>query len=133
MRRAVRWFLAAAFLLDGVLHWLFPAVFAAIVPPWVPAPMLVVLATGAAAFAGGAGLLVAPLRRAAGIGLAAYCAAVWPANIHHALADIGQFGWPYHAVRLPLQPVIAWACLWSGDVIDWPFAGAGQAATRETP
>lgn len=132
MRTGLRWFLAAAFLADGVLHWLYPAPFAAIVPPWVPAPTLTVLATGVAAFAGGAALLAAPLRRAAGVGLALYCVAVYPANVHHALADIGHWPPAYHWVRLPLQPLIAWACLWSSGAVDWPFADA-RAPARQSP
>jgi len=124
MRVAARWFLALLFMLDGVLHVAFPAPFAAIVPPWVPSASLAVLVTGVAAFGGGAALLAPPLRRAAGIALALYCIGVYPANVHHALADIGHWGWGYHAPRLALQPLLVWACLWAGEAIDWPFAPA---------
>jgi uncharacterized membrane protein len=122
MRQSVRRVLAALFMIDGVLHVVFPAPFLAIVPPWVPVPAAMVFLTGLAAFAGGAGLLVPRLRRYAGVGLALYCVAVFPANIHHAMTDIGGWGLPYHAIRLPLQPLIIWTCLWAGEVIDWPFA-----------
>lgn len=128
MRKAVRWLLAAIFMIDGVLHYAFADLFATIVPPWVPEPRTVVIATGIAAFAGGAGLLVPPLQRAAGIGLALYCLGVYPANIHHALAPVGDWGWGYHAPRLLLQPVFVWACLWASGVTDWPFANAREAA-----
>jgi uncharacterized membrane protein len=124
MRVAARWFLALLFMLDGVLHWAFAGLFQAIVPPWVPQPHAIVLATGVAAFAGGAGLLIPRLRRAAGIGLALYCVAVYPANVHHALAPVGDLTWSYHGPRLLLQPVFVWACLWAGEVLDWPFASA---------
>jgi uncharacterized membrane protein len=129
-RRILRWIVAALFLLDGVLHVALAPFFVRIVPPWVPEPTAVVWATGVAAFAGGAGLLSPRLRRAAGVGLALYCAGVYPANLHHAAADIGGWGWGYHGPRLLLQPVIAWACLWCAEVIDWPFAGRREAARR---
>jgi uncharacterized membrane protein len=118
--------LALAFMANGVLHVTAADAYGAIVPPWVPAPHLTVLATGAASFLGGLGLLLAPVRRAAGIGLALYCAGVFPANIHHALANVAvnghTLGWGYHGPRLLLQPPLAWACLWAACVIDWPFA-----------
>ena len=127
-RRGLRYFLAAAFLLDGVAHALYPAPFIAITPPWVPDPALAVLATGIAAFAGGLGLLIPRVRRWAGIGLALYCVGVYPANVHHALAHVAfngtALGWGYHGPRLLLQPVITWACLWAAGVIAWPFRRA---------
>jgi uncharacterized membrane protein len=125
VRRGVRYTLAAVFLLDGVLHVAFPAPFIGITPPWVPDPALAVLATGIAAFAGGLGLLIPRTRRWAGMGLALYCVAVYPANVHHALAHVAlqgkTLGWGYHGPRLLLQPVFTWACLWAAGVIDWPF------------
>ena len=126
VRRGVRVALAAAFLVDGVLHTLFPAPFMAITPSWVPAPATVVFLTGIAAFAGGLGLLMPRVRRWAGMGLALYCVAVYPANVHHALAHLTlagrTAGWAYHGPRLLLQPVFVWACLWAAGVIDWPFS-----------
>ena len=128
VRRGVRYALAAVFLVDGVLHTLFPAPFMAITPDWVPAPATVVFLTGIAAFVGGLGLLIAPVRRWAGMGLALYCVAVYPANVHHALAHLAlhgrTLGWAYHGPRLLLQPVFVWACLWAAGVIDWPFRRA---------
>ena len=126
VRRGVRVALAAVFLVDGVLHTLYPAPFVAITPDWVPAPLQVVWLTGALAFAGGIGLLIARVRRLAGMGLALYSVAVYPANVHHALAHLtlgGHVaGWAYHGPRLLLQPVFVWACLWTAGVIEWPFS-----------
>ena len=125
VRRGVRYALAAAFLVDGLLHTFYPAPFMAITPPWVPAPATVVLLTGIAAFAGGLGLLIPRLRRWAGMGLALYCVAVYPANVHHAFAHVAwrgrALGWAYHGPRLLLQPVFVWACLWAPRVVDWPL------------
>ena len=82
--------------------------------------------TGVAELLGAAGLLIPQLRKAAGVGLALYALCVWPANVKHALDALEPGGglplsWLYHGPRLLLQPVIIWACLWVGEVTDWPF------------
>ncbi len=117
--------LAAAYVLAGVAHLTRPSGFVAITPGWVPAPAIVVALTGVVELAGAAGLLIRPLRRAAGIGLALYALCVWPANFNHALNDIPLGGthlsWWYHGPRLALQPLLIWWPLWASGVIDWPW------------
>lgn len=117
--------LALAYLIAGIAHLRSPAGFVAITPSWVPYAPQVVALTGMAELAGAVGLLIAPLRRAAGMGLALYALCVWPANLNHALSDIPldgvHLGWWYHGPRLVLQPVIIWWALWGSGVIDWPF------------
>lgn len=117
--------LATAYALAGVAHLTRPSGFVAITPGWVPAPAIVVALTGVAELAGAAGLLIRPLRRAAGIGLALYALCVWPANFNHALNDIPLGGthlsWWYHGPRLALQPLLIWLPLWASGVIDWPW------------
>lgn len=129
MRRAARYALAAAFLIAGVAHLRSPAGFIAITPHWVPWPEQVIALTGLAEIVGAVGLMIAPLRRAAGIGLALYALCVWPANLNHALNDIAlggvHLGWWYHAPRLMLQPVIIWWALWASGVTDWPWRKGG--------
>ena len=102
----------------------------AITPHWVPWPEQVIALTGIAEIAGAVGLHIAPLRRAAGIGLALYALCVWPANFHHALHDVPlgslHLGWWYHGPRLLLQPVIIWSALWVSATVDWPFARKGD-------
>lgn len=125
-RQIARVILALAYLVAGVAHLRSPGGFIAITPDWVPFPATVVWLTGIAEIAGALGLMLPPLRRAAGIGLALYALCVWPANINHALGDIPLGGvhlsWWYHGPRLALQPVLIWWALWAGGVIDWPFA-----------
>lgn len=124
-RRIARTVLAMAYGVAGVAHLTRPDGFVAITPDWVPAPQLVVALTGMAEIAGAIGLMIPPLRKAAGIGLALYALCVWPANFHHALSDIGLNGvhlsWWYHGPRLALQPIIIWWALWASGVTDWPF------------
>ena len=133
-RTVLRWLLILAYLAAGVLHITNPAPFLSITPDWVPMASLVIALTGMAEIAGAVGLAIPRsaigwARPAAGMGLALYALCVWPANIHHAILDLGGgsggpvtgLGWGYHAPRLAFQPVIIWWALWAGEVIDWPF------------
>ena len=125
LRAALRWLLAAIYTVAGILHLLRPAPFVAIVPGWVPMPLLTVQATGVCEILGAIGLVIPRLRRFAGIMLAAYAVCVFPANIHHALDHVAAggaaLGWGYHGPRLLLQPVIVWWALFAGGVVDWPW------------
>jgi uncharacterized membrane protein len=125
-RTVLRWVLVVFYAAAGCLHLRSAHSFQQIVPPGVPFPHAVVLATGVAELLGAAGLIVVPLRRAAGWGLAAYALCVWPANFYHAFAHVAidgvALGWSYHAPRLLFQPVLIWAALFAGEVIGWPFA-----------
>lgn len=124
-RRGLRVALAALYGLAGALHVARPHGFELIVPGWVPFPHETVIATGIAELLGAVGLFVPPVRRAAAIGLAAYAVCVFPANIKHAVdhvvIDGVALGWGYHVPRLLFQPVLVWAALFAGGVIDWPW------------
>ena len=126
LRTAARIILAAAFLAAGFLHLAVPEPFVGITPGWVPVPGQVVRWTGLAEIAGALGLMIPRARQAAGIGLALYSICVFPANIKHAIDDLGSaaplLGWAYHGPRLLFQPVIVWWALWAATVIDWPFS-----------
>jgi uncharacterized membrane protein len=88
--------------------------YAPMVPPMLPAPLMLVYISGVAEIAGGVGLFIPSLCRAASWGLIALYVAVFPANVHMALAGLPLQGqhlptWVLWA-RLPLQAVfIAWA------------------------
>ena len=120
-RRAARWLLIAFYGVAGVAHLTFATrAMVGIVPGWVPHPHAVVIATGLAELAGAAGLATSfdggRWRRAAGWGLAAYAVCVFPANIKHAIHDLGDhvgLGWWYHGPRLLAQPLIVWWALWA--------------------
>jgi uncharacterized membrane protein len=127
-RTIARVVLALLYAAAGILHLLMPEPFVGIVPPWVPAPALVVALTGLAEIAGAAGLLQPwwpGLRKAAAWGLAAYALCVWPANVQHMLIDLSRpghgLGLGYHIPRLAFQPVLIWWPLWAARVIDWPW------------
>jgi uncharacterized membrane protein len=103
-RIVARAFTAAFFVCAGANHFAKPAFYRNIVPPGFPSPSLLVAISGICEIIGGVGLLVRPLRRAAGWGLIALLIAVFPANIHMA-----QHPESFHIarwllwVRLPLQ------------------------------
>jgi uncharacterized membrane protein len=101
----------------GVLHFVSPEPFVAIVPRALPAPLALVLVSGAAEVAGALGL-VSPwreVRRLAAWGLVLLFVAVFPANVNMAVNRIALPGapvlpdWALYG-RLPLQlALVAWA------------------------
>ena len=103
--------LGAFFVCAGANHFLMPRAYRQIVPPRLrgEAARLVAI-SGAAEVAGGVGVLLEPTRRAAGVGLVALLAAVFPANLYMARAPERFPGIPRWALyaRLPLQPLIMW-------------------------
>lgn len=113
-KRILRGVLALAMTGIGILHFTDPEPFVRIVPGALPAPLVLVYVSGLAEIAGGVGLLIPALRRAAGWGLIALYVAVFPANINMALNNIplGNEPVPTWALwaRLPFQILfIAWA------------------------
>lgn len=109
-----RLLLGVFFMVAGVLHFVFPAKYASVMPPWLPAHAALVAISGACEFAGGAGVLMPwpALRRLAGWGLIALSIAVLPANVQMLLDALqaGRPGWQIALllVRLPLQGAIIW-------------------------
>ena len=109
LRLLNRYVLALVFVGAGLLHFLHPATYLAIMPPQLPQPLLLVYISGVFELLGGLGLLPARTRRLAGWGLLALLAAVFPANvymalIHEQLHIPGWLAWG----RLPLQPLLMW-------------------------
>jgi uncharacterized membrane protein len=109
--RSRRW-LGALLIFTGVLHFVVPGRFAAIVPRVFGRPRFWVYASGVAELASGALLLDRRTARIGGAAATATIVAVYPANIQMAI-DAGAptdvkaaLTW----LRLPLQfPMIAWA------------------------
>lgn len=130
-RAIARWLLIAFYGVAGVGHLFATAAMVKITPAWVPYPHAVVIATGLCELAGAVGLMTTNWRHAAGWAFAAYAVCVYPANVQHAIHDLGTgTGLPigYHAPRLLLQPVIVWWALWATRIIDWPF---GRGTTQQ--
>ena len=120
--------MALALFYVGGDHWANPQRYLPMMPSWIPLHLELVLFTGAAEIAGGLGLLVPRFRKAAGLMLAVYFVAVFPANIHNALNGLAveglpQAGW-YYWLRLPFQPLAIWWALFSAQLVRWPFKRA---------
>jgi uncharacterized membrane protein len=117
---------AALFVLAGVLHFVIPRFYMAIMPAYLPAPLLLVQLSGVAEILGGVGLAFPATRKPAAIGLILLLAAVFPANIEMLrLAHERSAGLLERTalwLRLPLQPLLMW---WV-----WRVAQAGRDLSR---
>ena len=99
------------FTFAGIMHFVKPGWYEAIMPPWLPAHTELVYASGVAELAGGALVLPARTRRAAGWWLILTLVAVFPANVNMAVhADrFRSVPEPLLWARLPVQVLlIAW-------------------------
>jgi uncharacterized membrane protein len=104
--------LAGLFLASGIAHLVRPGLYRPIMPSALPSPETLILISGVAEIAGGAGLLSTRLRRAAGAGLILLLVAVFPANVEMLRLHRrrGGAGWLEALLwaRLPLQALLIW-------------------------
>ena len=101
------------FVFAGIMHFVIPRTYEAIVPRRLPAHRAIVYASGVAEIAGGVGVMHPRTRRLAGWWSVATLAAVFPANVNMAL-NADRFSVPGGAValwlRLPVQALfVRWA------------------------
>jgi uncharacterized membrane protein len=104
--------LAAFFTTSGVLHFLIPRSYEAMMPPSLPAHREAVMVSGVAEIVGAAAVLPRRTRHLGRWWLLALLLAVFPANVHMALnpeqvrgLDLAKVPrWALWA-RLPLQPL----------------------------
>jgi uncharacterized membrane protein len=114
--RASQRALAAFFTLAGVMHFVIPKRYEAIVPPYVPiSPQRAVVVSGVAEVAGGLAVVPEATRGLARWWLIALLVAVFPANVHMAVSPEAIRGLDTQRVpawalwtRLPLQPLMVW-------------------------
>jgi uncharacterized membrane protein len=115
LKTVLLWLMAAFYFAAGVNHFVNPDFYLPIMPPYIPWHEAMVFLSGVAEVILGIGLLIPRTRVLAAWGTIALLIAVFPANLHMAIADVpvgdppgsaGALRW----VRLPLQLVlIAWA------------------------
>jgi len=112
LKTILQYLLCALFVLAGLNHFIDPALYLKIMPPYLPWHLLLVYLSGFFEIALGVLLLIPAFTRAAAWGLVALLVAVFPANIHMAVNP--QLYPEIHPsalwLRLPLQAVLmAWA------------------------
>lgn len=117
LRTFARVVLAAFLLFAGVGHFVAPEEFLAQVPPWMPAPLLVVYVSGVVEIVLGVALLgPARWRPLVGWIVAAFFVVIFPGNISQAVTGEVAFGLDSDAARwgrLAFQPVLVVWALWS--------------------
>jgi uncharacterized membrane protein len=122
MRRTklvLKYLFAAFFVAAGFNHFVNPAFYLKIVPPYLPWHPALVYLSGAAEMALGLLLLFQKFTRAAAWGLVALLVAVTPANVHMAINHdlYPEYGAAALWLRLPLQLVLmAWAYWYTSPV-----------------
>ena len=126
---------AISYILAGVLHFIQTDAYLRIMPPYIPAHLFMVRASGVCEILGGLGLLIPQARRAAAWGLVALLVAVFPANIYMATNPMNMSAASIAPAllwgRLAVQPFLIWWVLWCtnlrvtfGDKRYWPQMNA---------
>ncbi|WP_345266999.1 DoxX family protein [Nibrella viscosa] len=115
MQNISLYLMAGIYIVAGILHFISPRTYMAIMPPYIPYPRLIVDISGLFEILLGVGLLFSQTRSLAAWGLILLLVAVFPANIY--MATSGKFPnipqWLLWA-RLPLQGILIW---WAGRYI----------------
>jgi uncharacterized membrane protein len=126
----VRVLFGAFFVVAGITHFTNRDFFTAIVPPYLPWPVLLVYASGVAEIVLGLLLMVPRTTRLAAWGLIALLIAVFPANIHMYVNSHLYPDTPRSALlmRLPLQGVLVAIAYWFAR----PSPHAGIAAMKRS-
>jgi uncharacterized membrane protein len=108
---------AVAFTFAGVMHFVRPRAYQAIVPPHVPHPHEAVTVSGIGEIVGGLAIIPPRTRWFARWWLLSLLVAVFPANVYMAQRpeEVSERGVPADRIprwllyaRLPLQPVFGW-------------------------
>jgi uncharacterized membrane protein len=113
---AARYGAAVFWVVAGVMHFVIPRQYQAIVPPRIARwKRAVVVVSGVAEIAGGLAVVPDRTRRGARWWLLATLAAVYPANIHMAVnsKDFARIPAPALWARLPVQFLFGWIT-WAG-------------------
>lgn len=109
MKRLSPYLLAAVLAGAGVLHFVRPEFYDALIPPFLPSPRAWTYGSGVLELALAAAVATPRTRRIGGYATAALFVAVFPANVYAAIEPGDLPRWAAVA-RLPLQiPLVLWA------------------------
>ena len=134
-RAAARWLLGTFLIGAGTAHLIAPDAFLGQVPDRLPAPRAVILVSGVAEIGVGASLVLARRhRRLAGWVTTGLLVAVFPGNIHQAIAGTDAFGLTTPVARwarLAAQPLLVLWALWATGI--WPPTTSRRHRVRSRP
>ncbi len=123
MKRIVRWLLGAFMIFMGVSHFARPDLFLRIMPPVLPAPLLLVYVSGLFELLFGVCLFIRPLRVFAALGLIPLYVAIFPANVYMA----------FEGVQIdPANPMPEWVA-WARLPFQLVFIGLAYWLSRPDP
>ena len=114
-KRILLWVMSFAYVAAGFNHLLNPGFYVAIMPPGLPSPEWLNVASGLAEIVLGVYVLEPRVRVLAAWGLIALLIAVFPANVYVALENVGREGpgtgiGAANWIRLPFQALfVVWA------------------------
>ncbi len=113
-KRVLMWVMGGFYTLNGLNHFFNTDAYIAIMPAYLPWPSQLVLLSGVAEIAVGAGVLIPATRVTAAWGIILLLILIFPANLYVAMNGLPYLGdepnTALNWVRLPFQLVlIAWA------------------------
>lgn len=113
LKNILRWLATLFFVVAGLLHFIIPEFYLAMMPPFLPFQQFLIIFSGIAEVAGAIGIQIPRLRKLAGIGLIVLLVGIFPANIYVAVANpiIPNLEYSVSSMwlRLLLQPIfIVW-------------------------
>jgi uncharacterized membrane protein len=113
------------FMLTGFFHFLMPATFMKLMPPFIPEPLLMIYLSGIFEILGGIGLILSKTKTWAGYGLILLLLAVFPANIYVAWENVQLGGFMNYPVYQWFRVVLQFA------LIGWVYWTAGGRDENE--
>ena len=118
LKKATKIIFTVFFVAAGINHFLDPAFYENITPPYLPWPHALVIISGVAEIVLGLGLLIPRLSQLSAWGIIALLIAVFPANIHMAIHPELYPTIPIAALwlRLPLQGLLVLWAYWYTSV-----------------
>ncbi len=114
MDKGFLYLMAIFYIFAGIMHFVKPKMYIAIIPPYIPFPRQMNLLVGTAEIILGLGLLFDDTRSISAFGIIVLLIAVFPANLYmYQKANNGIRKWLFF-LRLPLQVVlIGWAYIYT--------------------
>lgn len=127
-KSVLRGLMALLYFGAGVNHFVDPAFYVSLMPPYIPWHLAMVWLSGVAEILLAIGVVVPKTRRLAGWGVIALLVAVFPVHVHMLMAEAGTYDVPRWALwaRIPLQGLLMLWAWWvtrpapnlESDVVD---------------